>query len=158
LLGHHLPSLMDARRRLLAPGGTLIPRRDTLWAAVVETPEQYACAVGLGEAHVHGVNMEPARSYAVNSCRKACLKSEQLLATPRQWASLDYAHLEGANVRGEAAWTVERPGTAHGLLLWFDTSLVEGIGFSNAPGQPELIYGQGFFPWVDPVPVSAGDS
>ncbi len=42
LYGHHLPSIVDARRRLLAPGGVLIPRADTLWAAVVEMPERYA--------------------------------------------------------------------------------------------------------------------
>jgi protein arginine N-methyltransferase 1 len=46
----------------------------------------------------------------------------------------------------------------HGLLLWFDTTLIEGVGFSNAPGQPELIYGQGFFPWVHPVSLAAGDA
>jgi type I protein arginine methyltransferase len=157
LMGHHLPSLMDAQRRLLAPGGALIPRSDTLWAVLVETPKQYARAVSLGEGPIHGVNMEPTRPWMVNSWHKAQLKPEHLLAAPQQWASLDYANLEGANAWGEVAWTVERPGVGHGLLLWFDTSLVEGVGFSNAPGQPELIYGQGFFPWAHPVPLSAGD-
>jgi protein arginine N-methyltransferase 1 len=157
LLGYHLPSLTDARRRLLAPGGTLIPRRDTLWAALVEAPVQYARAVPLGDESPHGVNMKAARSRVVNSWCKARLKPEHLLAAPCQWGSLDYADLEGANVRGEAAWTVERPGTGHGLLLWFDATLVEGVGYSTAPGQPELSYGQGFFPWVHPVPLAAGD-
>ena len=32
---HHIPSIIDARRRLLAPGGVLIPRRDAAWAAIV---------------------------------------------------------------------------------------------------------------------------
>src|SRR5437867_1498240 len=41
LLQQHLPSIMDARSRLLAPGGNLIPKRDVLWAAVVETPQQH---------------------------------------------------------------------------------------------------------------------
>jgi protein arginine N-methyltransferase 1 len=157
LWGHHLPSLADAGCRLLAPGGTLIPRRDTLWAAPVEAPEQYAHAVPLDEQPVHGVTLEAVRSRVVNSWSKARLKPEHLLAAPRQWASLDYANLEGANVRGEASWTVERPGTGHGLLLWFDATLVEGVGFSNAPGQPELIYGQAFFPWARPVPLAGGN-
>jgi protein arginine N-methyltransferase 1 len=157
LFENHLPSMMDARRRLLAPEGTLIPRKDILWAAVVEAPEAYARAVPLGYESVHGISMEAARSRIVNSSRKTCLKPENLLAAPCQWASLDYANLEGANVRGEVDWIVERPGTGHGLLLWFDTTLIEGVGFSNAPGQPELIYGQGFFPWVDSVPLAAGD-
>ena len=35
----HIPSIIDARKRLLARGGVLIPRRDILWAAVVEAHE-----------------------------------------------------------------------------------------------------------------------
>jgi protein arginine N-methyltransferase 1 len=157
LLGQHLPSLMDARHRLLAPGGTLIPRKDTLWAALVEAPEEYARAVPLGEEPHHGVNLGAQRHRVVNSWRKTRLKPEQLLAAPRQWACLDYADLGGADVRGEESWAVERPGIGHGLLLWFDATLIGGVGFSNAPGQPEGIYGQGFFPWVHPVPLAAGD-
>jgi SAM-dependent methyltransferase len=35
-LGGNLRALIDARERFLAPGGTIIGRRDTLWAAVVK--------------------------------------------------------------------------------------------------------------------------
>ena len=38
---HHIPSIVDARQRLLASGGVLIPCRDTLWATLVEDPELY---------------------------------------------------------------------------------------------------------------------
>jgi protein arginine N-methyltransferase 1 len=38
-------------------------------------------------------------------------------------------------VAGELTWTAERPVTAHGLVVWFDTELAEGIGFSNAPAN-----------------------
>ncbi|MEZ5577323.1 MAG: hypothetical protein R3F44_17535 [Candidatus Competibacteraceae bacterium] len=44
----------------------------------------------------------------------------------------------------------------HGLLLWFDAELTIDIGFSNAPGQPELIYGQAFFP-RERVALTEGD-
>jgi protein arginine N-methyltransferase 1 len=165
LFEHQLPSLIDAHRRHLAPGGTFIPRKESVWVTVVEAPEAYARMVPLGDESVygdnmsvHGVSMEAARSRIVSNWGKARLKPEHLLAAPHLWASLDYATLEGANIRGEATWIVERPGTAHGLLLWFDSTLIEGVGFSNAPGQPELIFGQGFFPWVHPVQVAAGDA
>ena len=42
LFEHHLSSIIDARQRLLAPGGVLIPQSDTLWAAVVQAPELYS--------------------------------------------------------------------------------------------------------------------
>jgi protein arginine N-methyltransferase 1 len=54
-------------------------------------------------------------------------------------------------------WTAERPGTAHGILVWFDTQLLEGIGFSNAPGEPKLIYGQAFFPLEQPIDLAVGE-
>src|ERR1044072_5373644 len=37
-----IPSLVDARRRMLAPHGVLIPRRDAISAAVVEAEDLYA--------------------------------------------------------------------------------------------------------------------
>jgi type I protein arginine methyltransferase len=41
LFGRHIPSISDARRRFLRPGGELIPREETLWAAIVEIPNHY---------------------------------------------------------------------------------------------------------------------
>src|SRR5439155_15945350 len=41
LYNGHLQSVIDARQRLLAPGGALIAAADTLYAAVVELPERY---------------------------------------------------------------------------------------------------------------------
>jgi protein arginine N-methyltransferase 1 len=52
---------------------------------------------------------------------------------------------------------MERVGTGHGLSVWFDTTLAEGVGFSNKPGEPELIYGTAFFPWIEPVSLATGD-
>ena len=46
LLEHHIPSIADARRRHLAPGGVLVPLRDELRAAIVEAPAEYAAARG----------------------------------------------------------------------------------------------------------------
>ncbi len=58
----------------------------------------------------------------------------------------------------EVTWTALREGVAHGISVWFDTSLIEGVSFSNAPGQPELIYGSAFFPLAEPVTISPGDT
>src|SRR5207244_7491280 len=45
LFDHHLPSIIDARRRFLAPGGTLIPQQDVLRAAVVDASDVYSSYV-----------------------------------------------------------------------------------------------------------------
>jgi protein arginine N-methyltransferase 1 len=157
LFEHHLISIADARRRLLVPDGVLIPKCDTLWAAVVEAPEVYGQTVSHCAAHGHDFDMRPTRRYVVNTWCKARIAPERLLVEPRTWATLDYTSLETSDVHGQVRWEVPRDGTAHGLCLWFDTTLIDGIGFSNAPAAPELIYGSAFFPWVEPVFLAAGD-
>jgi protein arginine N-methyltransferase 1 len=157
LFQHHLPSIADARKRLLAPGGTIIARQDNLWAAPVEAAEKYKwMTAGYGE-NDPGFDLAAARRYVTNTWCKARFTPEQLLAEPQCWARLDYAVVEDANVAGNLTWTVTRPGIGHGLGVWFDSILAEGVSLSNAPGHPELIYGNAFFPWSRPIPLAAGD-
>jgi protein arginine N-methyltransferase 1 len=158
LCRHHLPAVADARRRFLAPGGRLIPRRDTLWAGVAEAPELYGQCTGAWEDRRFGLDLGAARRLATNTWRRARLTADQLLAGPGCWATLDYETLESPDVGGSVTWAVERAGTGHGLAVWFDAELAEGVGFSNAPGAPELIYGAAFFPWPAPVALGAGDT
>lgn len=158
LFQRHIPAIVDARRRFLAPGGTLIPRKDTLWAAVVEAPKPYAEVVDPWDRNPFDQNLSPARLLAVNDIQKVRLSAGQLLTGHKLWTTLDYADIENNDVRGNLEWTVERAGTGHGIVVWFDADLAEDVGFSNAPGAPETIYGSFFFPWTQPVPLTQGQT
>jgi protein arginine N-methyltransferase 1 len=158
LYGHHLLSIVDARRRFLAPGGVLIPRADVLWAAVVEMPERYAGIVDPWSNNVLNVDLAAAGRLAVHNCQKARAKLEELLTAPRHWKTLDYTTLETPDVSGEINWTVQRAGVGHGIIVWFDADLAEGVSFSNAPGAPEAIYSSRFLPWIHPVPLAQGET
>jgi protein arginine N-methyltransferase 1 len=149
--------MIDARQRFLAPGGTLIPLRETMWAAVVEAPELHRRYMQPWDDNSYGLDLRAGLGYAANSWGRAQVKPDQLLVRPACWATLDYTVIETPHVVGEVSWTMERPGTGHGLVIWFDAVLAEGVQFSNAPGAPELIYGTAYFPWPDPVPLAAGD-
>ena len=48
--GDAIVTLMDARTRLMAPGGRLIPERETLWVAGVDAPNLYDGQVGRWDA------------------------------------------------------------------------------------------------------------
>jgi protein arginine N-methyltransferase 1 len=157
LFQKHIPTIADARRRLLTPGAVLIPQSDTIWAAVVEASEQYSRLVAPWHGNDHGLYLSASRRFVVNSSRKGKTTPEQLLVEPQCWGRLDYATIEEPDVTGVLSWTVERAGIGHGLSIWFDATLAEGIGFSNAPGEPELIYGTVFFPWLEPVSLDIGD-
>ncbi len=155
--GLHVPAIADARRRHLAPGGTLIPGQDFLCAALVEAEELHATYLTPWGDNDYGLNLGPSRARLANLWHRACVTSEQLLTGPRRWAEFDYSSLESPNVAGSLSWVVGRPGTGHGIVCWFDTVLVPGVGFSSAPDKPEVVYHHGVFPWPAPVRLSAGD-
>lgn len=157
LFQHHVPTIVDARARLLAPGGMLIPRSDTLFAAPVQADEAYGRIVGPWEDEALGLRMTAARRQAVNTWAKARLDADALLAEPAAWALLDYASVTDPDVHASLAWTAARDGTVHGLSLWFQAELAEGIGYSTGPGAPETVYGTPFIPLGEPVAVRAGD-
>ena len=158
LFQQHILAIADARKRFLAPGGVLIPQRDTLWATIVEASELYRDYASPWDDNPYGFQMQAARRLVTNTWRKSRITPEQFLVKPLCWATLDYTTLENPNISAELTWTVERAGIAHGLSLWFDATLAEGITFSNAPGKPELIYGQAFFPWSAPISLAPSDT
>jgi SAM-dependent methyltransferase len=151
----HVPSIIDARERLLAPGGVLIPRRDVLWAAVVEATDRYEEIVGPWQRFA--LDLSAGVSRITNTWRKTRIRAEELLTEPVRWATLDYYEVKSSDVCAEISWHAARRGTAHGIAVWFDSDLADGIGFSNRPGMPELIYGNAFLPFSRPVEVNEGE-
>ena len=157
----HLPSIINARR-LLRPGGVLIPQADSAWAAVIEAPAVYAKDTAPWDESGFAFDMRAARRLAVNATRRCRVTADQLLTESRDWARLDYARLEDPNVHALVRWTVARSGTGHGIVVGFDRTLAEGIRLCNAPDRPgalggDSIYRTVFFPWEAPVPLAAGD-
>lgn len=151
LFERHIPAIVDARRRFLSPGGVLIPRTDTLWAAIVEAPKTFSEVVDPWDCNLLGQDLSPARRLIVNDPQKIRVNPDQLLTTPQLWATLEYGSIENQDARGNLSWRVERAGTGHGVVVWFDSELADGIAFSNAPSSPESIYGSLFFPWTHSV-------
>jgi protein arginine N-methyltransferase 1 len=158
LFQRHIVSLVDARERLLVPGGGLIPRCDVIWAAVVEAPELYGDYTTPWMNNDYDFDMHAARAIVTNTWRKGRVKPDQLLTEPQCLAKLDYRDIKSSNFKESIKLTAKRSGTAHGLCVWFDAIVGDGIAFSNAPSAPELIYGSAFFPLSDPVMVVTGDT
>jgi len=154
----NFPAVVDARKRLLAPRGTLIPARDMVWVALVESPELYAPYLHPWCSRPYGVDLAPARPFAINRWNKGRERpSSEFLGVPQTWMSLDYRVIEDPNVASTVAWTLTKAGTAHGILMWFDTDMGGGVGFSNYPAGPQLVYGNAFFPFAKPIELSPGE-
>jgi len=157
LYQHHIPSIVDARRRHLAPGGKLIPKRDEIWVAVVEDKQWYR---GYGEPWASNeldLDLAAGLNFTANSWMRMGGKVPRLLTAPQRWIEIDYMSVEHPNFSGTLSWKIDDPGIAHGLLVWFDADLGDGFGYSNRPGSEDLIYGRAFFPLQKPVSLENGD-
>ncbi len=156
LYNHVIPSLEDARQRLLAASGIMIPRRDTLKAAVIDASEFYSYLTSPWRTSALGVDLSPSLLPILNQSYSSTFKKDQLLTEAQEWGLLDYTVGAPVRVAAELDLHAATDGTAHGVCLWFETKLFEGIGYSSGPGAAGTVYGQMFLPWLEPVAVEKG--
>jgi protein arginine N-methyltransferase 1 len=152
----HIPTIADARARLLAEDGVLIPERDTLWLSVVDDPEIYRDQVACWD-DFYEFDLMAARSIVANGWSKQHVDPDHLLSPAQSLALVDYYTIEDPDLDEESKCEVGRPGTAHGFVVWFERRLTDGIGASSVPGTPVKLYGSAFFPFEAPVRVDRGD-
>lgn len=157
LFGQHIPAIKDARARFLAPGGMMMPQRDDLWVSLAEAPSVFELYSQPWTANKYGVDLRQCWQHESNRTLSGKVAPDQLLSEPVQWAALDYPTIDDPNVSATISAPIKRAGTAHGLRLWFETTLVDGIQYSNAPGSPVNIYNYLFLPLSEPVETAEGD-
>lgn len=154
----HVASIKDARERLLAPGGILIPARDQIRIAAVESPATYQEFDEPWRSNAYDIDLSAGTRFVVNRKIQVSLGEENLLGNPQHLATLDYQHIVDPNLRSKVTLPIARKGLVHGLLLWFDAELADDASFSNAPGQPPQVYRQMFCPLERPLMVGPGDT
>lgn len=157
LHGLHIPSIVDARARLLKPGGAQIPTRDTVHCQLVAEPGLHADHLAPWREPLFGLDLSPALRWAAHRSHKVDLSRSPRLGAPQAAFALDYRTIESPNARGTVRWRIDADATAHGVGAWFETELIDGVGFSNAPDRPSAIYGQMLFPLAEPLALRAGD-
>jgi type I protein arginine methyltransferase len=151
--GHAIATIEDARQRFLAPRGRLIPQRDILRAALIEASDFYSKLVSPWLHAASALNLSPSLPLLLNGSYSGHFNNDQLISEPQTWTVLDYSASPKSCAAADLVFSVTRTGTAHGLCLWFETELVDGIGFSSGPGLQKTIYGQVFLPWLEAVPL-----
>ena len=155
--GKSLVSLIDARNRFLAPGGSMVPKSETLWIAGLSAPEIYEKHIGPWSGRPYDFDMSAAALRRINAIDQCAATAEQLFLEPRCLATLDYHTINDTGLDATVSWTVDRAAEGHGFVLWFDSVLAEGVTWTNQPGAPRLIYRQALMPWPEPLQVSPGD-
>lgn len=157
LFEHGIASLIDARTRLLKPGGILIPRKDRLWLALIESKKAYRKFERPWLKNRYGLNLAAGVRFVVNEFQPHRFRPSNFLGEPAVLREIDYLTVSGPNMEMPFELKTTRTGTVHGLAIWFDTDLYDGIGYSAAPGQKRGVYGQGFFPLKIATDVREGE-
>jgi type I protein arginine methyltransferase len=156
LFGTHLETLRDIHARHLATGGVCIPRRDVLSVAVIEDADAYSRLVRTWDALPGDMRHESLDRLLANRWYRLHASAQSMLTEPLQWLAIDYAR-PSTQFDGRVTLAATRDGTAHAVLCWFDTELVDGISFSNSPKAPRALYGQAMFPLETPLAMRVGD-
>lgn len=157
---HIVESLRDARR-WLAAGGRMIPRALTQWLCpVVASDLQDAIDIFRpGAGDLCGVELGPARRIALQNAYVRTVPAAALLEGGRAARALERLAFPGEHSsrrRMEAAWTLPRC-TVHGLCLWWEAELWEGVRLSTSPLAPPTHWEQIYLPLLAPLEAEPGD-
>jgi protein arginine N-methyltransferase 1 len=152
-------TLEDAKRRHLAPGGTILPN----------LIEQFACPV-LGERHWQelaswdrvglGLDFTSAKIMSLNNIYVRWMAPEDLLDGGRAALVWDRADLTArckSTRTGEGKWTFAAPARVTGLAIWWRVRLTEDVFLATGPLDPRTHWEQLFLPAPEPLAFAGGD-
>ena len=147
---------VDARERLLKPGGVIIAARDTVYVAPTRIPEIARREV-YAPLDQPSVALDVVERVVLDTPMRYTVAPDDLVAEGVACGTVDYSTVVETRFTGQAAWTLAGDGTIGGLAVWFDADLGGGIRFSTRPGSPITAYRQLFVPFRSPVTVRCGD-
>lgn len=157
LFEDHIPAVIHARDRFLAPGGVLIPASDRLFCAPVSNAEWYAGLTSPWRS-VPGLDLSSAESMALNTPRPFVAAPADLCGEPRCWAVLDYANIASPDAGASIEWESTANHVIHGFALWFETTLYGEITLASGPWSPESIHSTMMLPLLHPLETGRGDT
>ncbi len=155
---NHIACIVDARKRLLRPGGVQIPGKDMVYLAAVHQPKIYDKYCAPWVDNRYGLDFSGARRRVVNQISRKRFTADDLLTSPQAVATLDYYLMTEDGMVTTITMPVTEAGVGHGFAFWFDSELAAGVSLLNAPGQRyNAMYGHPFFPWENRVSLEKGD-
>ena len=157
-----LPPVITARDRWLKPGGAMIPRSVTAWAALVH--DRYlGSTVDFLRANPYGLTFDGMLERTVNELSYSGtfrhLTEDDLRSEPGSlWtteANLISLVQASAPHEAETVLHVHDHGTANALALWFSADLAPGVvPISIGPGDPPTHWGMTTAPLRSPVELT----
>ncbi len=158
-----LAPVITARDRWLKPGGVMIPRSVTAWAALVH--DRYlADMVSFLRDMPYDLTLDDLVEKTVNEILYSGtfrhLAAGDMRSAPSRLWTTDAERIPLAQARAaheaETLLPVRHHGAANALALWFSAELAPGISLSVGPGDPPTHWGMTTAPLSSPVELSPG--
>ena len=151
-----LEIMMDARDRLLRPGGRIIARADRVMVAPARAPETFRREVV--QAHMReGVRLDPVERVVFDTPMACRVTPGDLAAAEQCWTVVDYETVGCPDASGTLSWQVDRTVVIDGLAVWFEADLGHGITFATGPEGTVSTYRQLFIPFQRQIALDDGD-
>ena len=149
--------LADARKRLLKPGGLIIPGLLRLQVAAVQSEDVNRRVRRWGQDDIpsefHWIGQ-----LSAHSKHSVQLKADALLTPAVTLGDIDLRVDQPAFQQWTVQTQAERDGTVHGVAGWFECLLAGEVWMTNSPLSPQSIgRPQAFLPLDTPLAVQAGD-
>jgi hypothetical protein len=144
-------TMVDARDRMLRPGGALVPAALSIFAVPVETvklPEQ------AGQLDwIEGLDFRPLAELFGRLYERRYIDSCSYLSDPQLVTRLDcYVMRHEGVIRCELEFIIDRPAILTGFALWFEALLSPGVSLSSQSEGSSNHWGQTFLP-IRSLPV-----
>jgi hypothetical protein len=153
-----LPYLFHARDRFLKPGGRLIPDMARMQAAPVNAPAFHAERIDCWRRFGFGLDFSPLGKFANNAVHYTKFENGamELLSEPFTLTGLDFTTATSADCRCRREMQVDRDGTCHGILGWFDMRLGDEW-LSTGPQARRTHWSMAFLPLDPPLALKQGE-
>ena len=157
LYGNNLEVIMDARNRFLKTNGILIPGKDQVMCSLAGAGALYNDITGIWEKGIRGLDLTDGRDLSVNGIYPPGKHKFKILTDSKKLFEIDYYKLKDSSFKQKLSLSLLKPATAHGLLLWFNSTLSKNIKLINSPDiKGSEVYGRAFFPLARPIKLGAG--
>jgi type I protein arginine methyltransferase len=159
-----LPVILDVRRRLLKPGGRLIPSVVRVFGVPVSIPGEWVDSVTFTPSNTarwsadYDIELSALAGYTARLRQRLTMPLDEVrgwetLSEPVLLVELDLATVETLDVEVTVPATATRSGTAGGALAFFEAQLSPGVVLSTSPAAPDPVTSWAVPVWLDPAPT-----
>lgn len=166
-----LPVLLDARRRLLEPGGLVMPSSVRIFGQVVMVPEERVSSITFTDGNTsrwsawYDLELRALAEYSARLHHRFTatiedVRSWQGVSDPVLLAELDLRTIETPRVDAVVPATMRASGTANAALAFFEAQLSPEVVLSTNPALDPCPASWGLPVWLfaEPVEVRGGET